>query len=273
MPLERVTLVCFAASYACALALEIAHLFWPGPVLRILRTGFMAAGLLAQTLYLLGHWPPLESPFGSLLFLAWVLAVFGLSGLVHHRRFAWGVFVLPLVCGLVGLAALLPNPATLPTAELPRTSVALGPWGKVHGILLLLAAVGVCIAFLASVAYLFHAYLLRVKVVPRQGRKLFSLERLETMNRSALNLAFPLLTLGACLGIGLLVESSESFGSWTDPKLVSMGLLWLVLALLLYLRYAAHVAGRRLALMTILAFALLLVTLASAHDLVPGGGP
>jgi ABC-type transport system involved in cytochrome c biogenesis permease subunit len=273
MPLERITLLCFAASYAVALLLEIAHLLWPSPVIRVLRSGFAAAGLLAQTLYLLVHWPPLETPFGSLLFLAWVLAVFAFSGSLHYRQFAWGVFVLPLVCGLVGMAALLPNPSSDASVGISRPPVGLGPWGQVHGVLLLLAAVGVCIAFLASVVYLFHAYLLGAKVLPRQGRKLFSLERLEAMNRSALNLAFPLLTLGACLGIGLLVEGYDSLASWADPKLVSTVLLWLVLALLLYLRYGAHLGGRRLALLTVLAFALLLVTLASSHDLAPGGGP
>ena len=44
-------------------------------------------------------------------------------------------------------------------------------------------------------------------------------------------------------------------------------------AILLYLRYGYHVRGRRVALLTILAFALLLLTRVTAHTGVQGGGP
>src|SRR5436305_5054152 len=110
MPLERITIFCFAASYAVALALELLGLLRPRPVLRLLGTAFSAAGLLAHTLYLLVQRPPLASQFGTLLFLTWILAVFYLYGSIHHRHRAWGIFVLPLVCGLVILAGLFERP-------------------------------------------------------------------------------------------------------------------------------------------------------------------
>lgn len=273
MPVERITLFCFAASYGVALVVEVANLFWPRPVQRLMGLAFGAAGLLAHTLYLLVRWPALETPFGSLLLLAWIVAVFGLSGSVHHRRFAWGVFVLPLVCGLVGLAAFFPRPTT-PTPE--GLTSALGAdarWSQVHGLLVLLAAVGVSIGFVASVVYLFHARQLKAKVPPGHGPKLLSLERLETMNRWALNLAFPLLTAGALVGVGQLVRRPEHFAGWADPKILGTTLLWIVLALLLYLRYGYHVRGRRLALLTILAFVLLVGTLVSTHAIVEEGLP
>jgi len=46
-----------------------------------------------------------------------------------------------------------------------------------------------------------------------------------------------------------------------------------VFAILLYLRSDYHVRGRRLALLTILAFALLLSTRVTAHTGGQGGGP
>ena len=46
-----------------------------------------------------------------------------------------------------------------------------------------------------------------------------------------------------------------------------------MLAILLYLRSGYHVRCRRLALLTILAFALLLFTLVTGHTGVQGGGP
>ena len=48
--------------------------------------------------------------------------------------------------------------------------------------------------------------------------------------------------------------------------------LWLVFAVLLFLRYGRHLRGRQAALLTIVAFTLLLVTLTLPH-FVPGGGP
>jgi len=46
-----------------------------------------------------------------------------------------------------------------------------------------------------------------------------------------------------------------------------------VFAIVLYLRYGYHVRGRCVALLTILAFALLLSTRVTAHTGVQGGGP
>jgi ABC-type transport system involved in cytochrome c biogenesis permease subunit len=270
MPLERITIFCFAASYAVALGLELLGLLRPRPILRLLGTAFSAAGLLAHTLYFLVQRPPLASQFGSLLFLSWILAVFYLYGSIHHRHLAWGAFVLPVVLGLVVLAALFPHVESA-TGELAFSGESL--WGRVHGGLLLLAAVGICVAFVASVMYLLQARQLRDKVLPGRGLKLFSLERLEQMNRRAINLAFPLLTVGVLVGIVLLAQHPEQVHGWLDPKVISTGVLWVVFAVLLYLRYGVHLRGSRLAVLTIVAFALLLVTLASSHAVVQGGVP
>jgi ABC-type transport system involved in cytochrome c biogenesis permease subunit len=259
MPLERITVFCFGASYGLALVLECLHLLYPLRFERWLRTSIAGAGLFAHTVFLLVQRPALASQYGSLLFLAWILAVFYFFGSLHHRRQAWGVFVLPLVLALVGIAAVFGKP--LASDPVWDGDVGLGrAWGIVHGALLLLAAVGVCVAFLASVMYLVQAHKLKAKLAPREGLRLFSLERLEAMNRRAINLAFPFLTAGVLLGAFMLVQDHESAG-WTDPKVLGAVVLWLVFALLLYLRYGLHLSGRRLALLTILAFALLMVTL------------
>src|SRR5207248_3280882 len=95
--LERITVLCFGASYAVALALELLQQVRPRPVQRVLALAFGTAGLLAHTIFVVIQPLELASPFGSLLFLAWILAVFYLYGSLHHRRLAWGLFVLPLV--------------------------------------------------------------------------------------------------------------------------------------------------------------------------------
>lgn len=277
MWIERITVFCFAASYALALMLELVNLLLPRPWLRLFATILGGAGLLAHTLFLatLLFMTPqglvLASQFASLLFIAWIVAIFYFYGGLHHRRQAWGVFVLPLVLFLVVLAAAFPR---------DRESAATPEWlggerllPMLHGVLLLLAAVGVCVGFLASVMYLVQAHRLRAKTLPGKGVRLMSLERLEAMIRHAIFTAFPLLTAGVLMGVLLLIPRWSQIESWTDLRIVSAVVLWLVFGLLFYLRYGYHLRARRVALLTIVAFILLVCTLAASHTVVGGAGP
>src|SRR5262249_25738239 len=150
------------------------------------------------------------------------LAIFYVYGSVHHRRVAWGVFVLPVVFGLVALTNVVPVEETPNSTILPAIGSLRGEafWRFLHGSLLLLAAIGVCIGFVASVMYLVQARRLRAKVMPGPGMRLLSLERLEEMNRRAINLAFPLLTAGVLVGAALMLYRSEQIQGWTDPKVL-----------------------------------------------------
>jgi ABC-type transport system involved in cytochrome c biogenesis permease subunit len=266
--MERVTLVCFIASYTLALALEALHQFRPRPVLRLLGLLAGMAGLVAQTIFLVVRTPPLIAQFGWMLYLGWILAIFYLAGSLHHRRQAWGIFVLPLVLLLLGLGAAFGPQAPGTVGESPLSLQA--RWGPLHALLLFLAAVGVCVGFLASLMYLIQAHRLRAKALPGHGLRLLSLERLETMNRRAINLAFPLLTAGLLLGA--LIMFQDSLPGWTDPRVLSAFVLWAAFAVLLYLRYGYHLRGRQVALGTILTFVLLLCCLVLAHPVGQGGG-
>jgi ABC-type uncharacterized transport system permease subunit len=262
--------LCFGACYGVALVLELAFLLRPRPILRLVGTLFGAAGLLAHTLFLAIQRPPLHEQFGSLLLLAWVLAIFYFYGSLHHRRVAWAVFVLPLVLALVVLA----GPFTPTTASPPPLGDTLANltghrfWGAIHGGVILLAAVGVCVGFVASVMYLIQARRLRAKAAPLLGVKLLSLERLEAMNRRAVNWAFPLLTAGLLLGLILMTHYESAV--WTAGKVFGTVGLWASFVVLLFLRYGMHLRGRHLALGTITAFVVLLATLAAAHPIQEG---
>jgi len=273
-PLQGVTHACFGLSYLVAFLLELARLVWPraGTGWRVAALAFGAAGLVAHTLYIAIDKPPLATPDGSLLVLAWVLALFYLYGTVHHAKQAWAVFVLPVVIGLVGLSYALAHSGKS-SSELGVPAWVSGErfWGTVHGVLILLAAIGVSVGFLASVMYLVQARRLRNKVLPGRTVPMLSLERLETMNRRALNLAFPLLTAG--LLVGTLLLRHEQTDNWLSLKVVTTALLWVVFLVLLYLRYGAHVPPRRLAVLSIAAFGLLVVALAAAHPFAAGGAP
>lgn len=271
-PLENVSHACFGLSYLVAFACEAARLRWPSRPLRLTGLGWGAAGLLAHSAFLLVRHPTPASPEGSLLGVAWVLAVFSLYGSVHHARQAWAVFVLPVVLGLVGLSFAETPVAGEPAFAAPPWLPGERGWGSLHGLLLLLAAIGVSVGFLASVMYLVQAGRLKAKRNPLGGLAMLSLERLEAMNRRAVNVAFPLLSVGLLLGVVLLRHGEDLAENLFTVKVLGTLGLWAVFGVLLYLRYAANVSGRRLALGTIVAFALFLLVLASTHPFAVGAG-
>jgi ABC-type transport system involved in cytochrome c biogenesis permease subunit len=263
-----ITHVCFGLSYLGALAFELARQAHPSRAARVGGLLFGFAGLTAHTIFLVVHQPNPATAHGSLLVLAWVLAVFYLYGSVHYHSPAWALFVLPLVLVLVGLSFGF----TGDEAEIGSWFSAEHFWGTLHGVLVLGASVGITVGFLASVMYLVQADRLRRKRNPLGGLRLLSLERLEMMNRRAINLAFPLLTVGLLLGV-LRIPAAESPDlSWRDPKVLGTVGLWVVALLLVYLRYRAHVLPRRLAWLTVAAFGIMLVTLVASHPFAAGEG-
>src|SRR5438132_1575242 len=160
--LQGVTHACFGLSYLVAFGCEAARKAGPGRGwLRPAGLFFGAAGLAAQTLYLVYHHPSPAEPYAALLLLALVLAVFSLYGTVHHARQAWAIFVLPVVLGLVGLSFALVAAGSAADPGVPSWLTGDRAWGAIHGLLLLFAAVGISVAFLASVMYLVQAHRLR----------------------------------------------------------------------------------------------------------------
>ncbi len=265
----RVTILCFLASYLVALGLEVWRMFRSRPVLWVLALAMGGAGLIAQTIYLAVQQPALVWQSGWMLFTAWILAIFYLAGSLHHPRLAWGVFVLPVILGLVGLAVLGdrldPPPSTARFLLVDWIS-----FQTVHAALLLLGSIGLCVGFVASLMYLIQAHRLKAKLPPNQGMKLLNLERLEAMNRRAVTWAFPLLTLGMLIGAVLMFV--DRLPGWSDPRVWATVILWLAVALLLYVRYGLHLRGRQLAVLTIVAFGLLLGCLSLSHPVGKGSG-
>jgi ABC-type uncharacterized transport system permease subunit len=264
---EKISILCFAASYGVAFALEVWHLLRPRPILRYIALGFGFAGLLAHVVYLPMQAVPLGAPKGSMLLLALILAVFYVGEAIHHQRVAWAIFVLPLVLGLIGLALFVPGETDSSATGWQAF------WGMTHGTLLILAAVGVSVGFIASIMYLVQLRRLQAKLSPNQGMPLFSLERLEEMNRRAILWSFPLLTAGLLSGFALQAYQGILGQGWDNPRILSLVGLWLVVAILLFLRYRVHVRGRQLAIMTMIAFAILVVALVFSHPSFAGGEP
>ena len=278
--LDGIKLFCFGASYAAALASELAGGLVSGKLRRMLSLGFATAGVVAHTLYL-GHRAidsricPLTTIYDSLLVLSWVLAVTYVYVHWYQPRVTVGIFALPLILGLIAFAAYLGDAGRRVLDGWARI------WGPVHGGLLAIGAVAVFVGFVAGVMYLVQVYRLKAKQLPSQLVDLPSLELLERINHQGITVAFPLLSVGLAIGLIMALElrrAGDTNIRLLDPKVISGVLVWLAFAFLLKVRSSPEFRGRKVALLTIMGFCLLLFTMvgvdllmSSWHRAVTGG--
>jgi ABC-type uncharacterized transport system permease subunit len=256
-----VTMLCFTASYAVALALEILGL-WTRPRWRRLAVVLAAvAGIVAHTWYLgqraaLWASAPLSSPHDWYLAAAWVLAVLYVALLLYQPKASTGVFLLPVMLALIAVAHGAPRDA-IASFEAPRT------WGMIHGVFLMLGSVAVLMGFVAGVMYLLQSYRLKKKLPADANFRLPSLEWLERVNTRSLAAAAVLVALGFFTGIVARLATAGGVIPWTDPVVLSLSgmLSWLVAAEAFRLAYPAARRGRKVAYLTLAGFVFLAFTL------------
>ena len=208
-------------------------------------------GLARSTLSNWYHW---------CLVAAWVLAAIYLVLALLRPTNPIGLFLLPLVLGLIGLAQMFPRSQTFPQQD------AFLAWSLIHGLALLLGTVAVLLGFAAGVMYLVHSYRLKQKLPPRLGFRLPSLEWLQEVSEGSLIVSSFFLAGGLLAGIVLnLVQHGyrEDALPWTDPVVLTSGvlLLWLVSVLLFNAFYRPARQGRKVAYVTFASLVFLLMVL------------
>ena len=108
--MDRLGVLCFGGTYGLALAAELARFAVRGAARWYAALGLTALAWAVQTAYLANlairdRQLPVTTVFESLLVLSWVLAAVGLYLIVRSPRpVAVGVFVLPVVLALIGVA-------------------------------------------------------------------------------------------------------------------------------------------------------------------------
>ena len=233
-----VTTICFAGSYAVALLLELSRLVFRSGVRGALMVGFAAAGLVAHSASLYheaARCPrsPLSSERDWYLLAAWLLVVVYLYLTVYHPKQAFGLFLLPVVLALIGVAYFLATPASYPRESASRV------WGIVHGTSILLATVVVLFGFVTGLMYLEQARRLKRKRPPIRGLGLPSLEWLRRANSRAIVVSLILLGVGVFSGMVLSRLSHAGRIPWNDPLVLgTLGMfLWLLAAVVVRTRF------------------------------------
>ena len=232
--LSGISVVCFAASYLVALACEASRLVFRSGVRGAAMIAFGAAGLFAHTLFLVwraANEPavPLSSAFDWYLLAAWLLAGGYLWLTVSNPKTPVGLFMLPVVLGLIGAAELS---SRAPFPQSPATQI----WGAIHGSFNLAASVAVAIGAIAGMMWLIQAGRLARKQAPTQGFRMPSVEKLALTTDRALSIAAWTASAGFISGLVLnavnrrrgLLEPVP----WNAPVVLRMGALvaWLGVA-------------------------------------------
>ena len=264
--LSGITIACFAACYAIAFALEMVGLKKRFAWHRLALLGVTVAGFAAHTLYLAdlavaAKSTPLSSPAEWLLAASWVLVLIYLGAIVNLPRAAAGLFLLPIILGLIGAGHFASEEPFAPE----RASRF---WGDFHGWMLLLGTVAVCIGFSAGVMYLIQASWLKRRRPSSDELRLPSLEWLERINTGSLAVSALLIGLGFVSGVilsALQHRDETNYVLWTDPVVLSLAamMLWLVAAELFRLVYPAARRGRKVAYLTLASFGFLVIALVS----------
>jgi ABC-type transport system involved in cytochrome c biogenesis permease subunit len=225
--------------------------------------GFAGAGLLAHTLFLAyraatASGAPLSSAYDWYLLAAWVLVAIYLFLFYNHPKAAIGIFVLPVVLAMIGIAQLSDRQ---PFPQDPAAQV----WGTLHGVFLLFGYVAVVVGFIAGVMYLLQANRLKRKQLPPTRLRLPSLEWLDGVNGRAIVLSAIFVAAGFISGMILNAVNHRQqidYVPWNDPIVWRLGgtMAWLVVVALFSQLYRPANHGRKVAYLTVASFVFLAFT-------------
>ena len=197
---------------------------------------------------------PLLSFHEMLSFFAWAMAGIYLAFQLKTKTRLLGAFVSPvtfllMIAASKDLGGYVSIPAALQSNLVP-----------VHVILSVTGEALFALATCAGAMYLIQEGLLKNKKVSSLSKVLPSLADLDRINHMCLMLGFSLLTLGILAGSIWARSVWGSLWQW-DPKQTWTLAAWFAYAVLLHQRLAMGWKGHKAALFTLLAFAVLLISL------------
>lgn len=253
-----ISIVCFAASYALALSLEISRLFFRVSMRTAIMVGIMVAGFVAHSLYLSSEarygftdGAPLSSWYHGCLVVAWVLSLVYITISLRAKPSSIGLIFLPTILALVAVAQLFPKSPQLTSEASHRV------WSICHGVALLLGTAAVVGGFFSGLLYILQSYRLKHKSMTSRGLRLPSLERLQRISENALVASCVLLLIGLVSGVILnLRRGADASLPWTDPVVWPSAILlvWLVVVLTFNAFYRPAREGHKVAYLTFASF-------------------
>ncbi len=201
-----------------------------------------------------GH-TPITTIHETVSFFAWSISWCYLSFRWRYTIKNFGTFVTVFVMILMSISALA-----------PQTIIILPPsfdsWlFPVHACLSIIANAFLTLAFLGAIMYLLQERELKQKRFGFFYSRLPSLESLDKLNHYCLSAGFVLMTLGMFAGFIWAHQFFGGFDWFWQPKIIVAIITWILYAVLIYQRFTMGWRGRRSAIITIIAFTAVLLTM------------
>ena len=246
--------------YVVAFSLHLVSFFGVKEGLNRPAFSLMRVGFLTATFYFAaegmeaGFFFPVLNFSQALAFFAWSLAFVYLVLLVRIQTDSFGMVLTPILVILSGLALAGKFISSGP-AELPE--IYHNPYFTVHILGAFFAYASFTLSFAAGILYLIQNHELKSRHAGRFYQKLPALEELEKLIYQPLFWGVPLLAAAVVIGF---IWSKISFGKyWIEPKTV-LTLLVIGFYLVIMARHIFfNLHGKRGAVWSVFAFALMLV--------------
>ncbi len=195
---------------------------------------------------------PVVGAYESLTAVAWSVALVYLVLELFTRVKAIGLYVLPVVIGLL-VGALVEYEAPRDLMPALRSDIVV-----LHVIVMLTAVGALYVAGGAAIIYLFEQWQLKRHHLGGVLGRLPSLATLDRLVFHATLLGLPFLTMGMAAGV-IRAETFDVERWWFDPMVLLSAAAWAVYAVLLWGRLRADWGGRRVAWLAIAGLVLMLV--------------
>ncbi|MGR3177328.1 MAG: cytochrome C assembly family protein [Candidatus Anammoxibacter sp.] len=254
------TFIISVVFYFLASFWSIGSIFRPRRFSTVITKLFMITGFAIHSFYLIylsiqSRSLPVSNIFESMIFLVWcIILIFIVIDLLYKMPSVL-TFLMPFVTAFsIWAISFIGHNLTMPS-DLPRF------WLIAHIVPTFFGYASFGIAFIASIMYIIQQKQLRSNFTGTLATRLPSLEGLDALIWRTLSFGFPLITLGLIFGF-VWVRSSNILGDdWLLDHKVILGIVaWLVYAAILHIRMIASFHGRKVAILTISGFVLILFT-------------
>ncbi len=210
-----------------------------------------------------GGYFPVSNTHEGLIFFAFLASIIFLLFYLKNKILIVGVFLSPLATILTLIAGFIDKNVgqILPILE--------SFWFPIHVVSAFIGNALFALSFVVSIVYLIENFRLKKKKFDVLGKILPSITTLDTINYLCLIYGFPFLTLGMITGA---IWAQFAIGSYwnNDPKEIWSLVTWFLYAALLHTRLINGWKGRRIAILSILAFLFLVFSFIGVKFLFKG---
>ncbi|NLW25267.1 MAG: c-type cytochrome biogenesis protein CcsB [Clostridia bacterium] len=263
-PLMLVTLLC----YVSAFGLLIYVFYSPREKVRKIARGINLLGFGLTTLLLgirtvLIAGLPLTNTYEFGLCFAWAISLIFIIIDYRHNLTAAGLFVLPLIIGLMAWLINLDNSVR------PLMPALRSPWLVIHVLTAVIAYGAFALSFVLAIMYLLKEKQNSMGTESKWARALPSLDLLDDLSYKLVFVGLPFLTIMLVTGAVWAEYSWGSYWSW-DPKETWALITWFIYSVYLHVRFMVGWKGKKAAYLSILGFGAVMFTFIGVTYLLPG---